>query len=274
MLPFLFFVILSISSVNAQSVKWQRTETARPALELFHSSHAINLPTGETLQKGDFEFEISHRFVPPMSEGYDAFWGLDGPAHIRFGMAYSFAEDFLVTLGRTNLNDNTDLQIRYKFWTSDGDMMPVLIALNLGAAWNTEVAGKNRGDNRNFQYFGQLIANTMIAGKLGIGVAPSYLYNSSLYTSDVKKSLALGTYVQYYLHKNYSVLAEWTPTWIGWRDSYNSFSIGIEIETGGHFFKMFAGNNAAINLSQYLAGADLILAGNNLRFGFLITRLL
>jgi hypothetical protein len=79
-------LVLIISfPLSAQKVKWQRSQTVAPALALFHSSHAINLPTAETLQKGDFEFEISHRFVPPMSEGYDALWGLDGPAHIRFG---------------------------------------------------------------------------------------------------------------------------------------------------------------------------------------------
>jgi hypothetical protein len=152
--------------------------------------------------------------------------------------------------------------------------LPLILAVSVGAAWNSEVTGRGKGDNRNFQYFGQLILNTLYADKLALGVVPSYLYNSALYSSDVKKSLTLGTYVQYYLHKNYSVLAEWNPTWIGWRDSYNSFSMGIELETGGHFFKLFAGNNATINMAQYLSGADLILAGKNLRFGFLITRLL
>ena len=49
---------------------------------------------------------------------------------------------------------------------------------------------------------------------------------------------------------------------------------GIELETGGHFFKIFVSNNVEINYSQFLAGADKKFNKEGVRLGFMITRLL
>ena len=81
----LYILILFLGTSLAQKVQWKRGEVPVSHLQLFHSTHVINLPTAESMQSGDFEFEISHRFVPPIDEGYSAFWGLDGPANIRLG---------------------------------------------------------------------------------------------------------------------------------------------------------------------------------------------
>ncbi len=84
----------------------------------------------------------------------------------------------------------------------------------------------------------------------------------------------MGTYLQYYFSEFWSLMVEWNPTVYGWRDSFNSFSTGIELETGGHFFKIFVTNNVKINYSQFLAGADKKFGKDNVRLGFMITRLL
>ena len=257
-----------------QNVQWKRGSGVTPELELFHSTHVITLLTAETHQQGDFEFEISHRFVPPINEGYDAFWGLDGPANIRLALAYAPTNHLVVTLGRSNVNDNLDLQLKYKTFQIRHDMFPSLITFNGGVAWNTEVGDRSKSDSRNFQYFAQLIYNTLIMEKIGIGLVPSYLYNSALTTEEIKYSFTLGTYLQYYFSSTWSVQFEWNPTVTGWRDSYNFVSMGIELETGGHFFKIFVTNNDLINLSQFLAGADKKFSDGDVRLGFMITRLL
>jgi len=274
---FIFFIVLIIALLeilSAQDVKWKRGPGVIPELELFHSTHVINLLTGETLQQGDFEFEISHRFVPPIKDGYDALWGLDGPANIRFALGYALTDHMVVTLGRSNVTDNLDFQLKYKAAQIRSDVLPSIVTLNLGVAWNTEVADRDKGDSRNFQYIGQLIFNTLIINKIGIGLVPSYLYNSALTTEEIKYSFTMGAYLQYYFPSAWSVLLEWNPTVTGWRDSYDSVSMGIELETGGHFFKIFMTNNDLINLSQFLAGADKKFGDGDVRLGFMITRLL
>jgi hypothetical protein len=268
----IFYNILE--PLSAQDIRWKRGSMVVPELALLHSTHAINLPTGETLQKGDFEFEVSHRFIPLMKEGYDAFWGMDGPANIRLGLGYALSDNMLVTLGRSNVTDNLDIQVKYKLAKLQSDILPSIVTLNVGMAWNTNVGGRQKSDARNFQYFAQVIYNTMIINKFGLGLVPSYLYNSALTTKEVKYSFTMGTYLQYYLSDVWSVLIEWNPTVTGWRDSYNSVSIGVELETGGHFFKIVVTNNDVINISQFLAGADKKFSNGDIRLGFMITRLL
>ena len=69
-----------ITADNGQN-RWKRgTETADVGLHLFRSAHALGLPTAETHQQGDFEFEISHRFLPAIKDGHEALYGFDGPA--------------------------------------------------------------------------------------------------------------------------------------------------------------------------------------------------
>jgi len=272
----IFLIILShfIKPLSAQDVRWRRGSMVVPELALLHSTHAINLQTGETLQKGDFEFEVSHRFIPLIKEGYDAFWGVDGPANIRLGLGYAPSDNMVITLGRSNVTDNLDLQVKYKLAKIQNDILPSIITLNFGMAWNTQVGNRPKGDSRNFQYFAQIIYNTMIINKFGFGLVPSYLYNSALTTKEIKYSFTMGTYLQYYISDAWSVLIEWNPTVTGWRDSYNSVSMGVELETGGHFFKIVVTNNDVINISQFLAGADKKFSDGDIRLGFMITRLL
>jgi hypothetical protein len=266
--------------------KWERSEPpAEAKLQLFHANLVANLPTAETLTKGDFHFEIAHRFTPPIKEGYDALWGLDGPAKIRFSLGYGITDRLMVTLGRSNLMANLDLQVKYNAFRIKNKTLPSVISLQGGVALNTGIPdniGRDKLDGDNFQYYIQLIYNTMFLNKkFGIGLVPSYLYNSDIYNPEKQYTFTLGNYYQYYFNAKWSVWVEYNPIITGYQGpiefgltekSYNSLAIGFDVETGGHFFKLFITNNVRINLSQYLVGADRSVSGNNWRFGFAILR--
>lgn len=271
-------------------VQWQRSAPAtQPDLQLFHSPHGIDLPTATTLQKWDMEFEISHRFIPPTSSGIEGFYGLDGPVNMRLALGLALSNRMVVTLGRSNYNDNIDLGVKYKFLQIRHDRIPTLLAVRVGGAWNSdpqyqEIASRSKGDIHNFQFFGQLIINSRIGKKLAIGLVPSYLYNADIRwgpetdDSETKDILRLGTHFQFYVSPLWSVLIEWSPYLTGYKSlpgqENNPLSYGIEMETGGHFFKIFLTNSQYLNSSQYLAGADIPVENNDWRFGFMITRLL
>ncbi|MBD3298810.1 MAG: hypothetical protein GF341_09165, partial [candidate division Zixibacteria bacterium] len=75
---------------QGDDVSWERSAPATtPELKLFESTHAINLPTAEPLNAGEFQFEITHRFFPKFSDGYDDLYGLDGPVNMRLGLGYA-----------------------------------------------------------------------------------------------------------------------------------------------------------------------------------------
>lgn len=84
----LVMIALTLTSLIAQP-KWKKSEEEQiQDLTLFHSTQTANFPTTESLSKGNFMYEISHRFVPSIKDGFDALYGLDGPVRIRFAIGY------------------------------------------------------------------------------------------------------------------------------------------------------------------------------------------
>ena len=267
----LFYLV----SVQAQ-VNWERDNKPEETVpvELFHSTYVANLPTAETIGKNELETEISHRFIPTIKSGSKDFWGFDGPVTNRLAIGYGITDNTQITLGRSNFDDNYELWIKQRILEENNEILPFIISVMGGGAWNTQNLVRESSDSRAFQFFGQLIINTMYDKKLALGIVPSYLYNSHLECEDIQYSFTVGTYLQYYLSDMFSLLVEYNPTVTGWRQSHNPLTFGLEIETGGHFFKIFLSNSTDLNQTQYLAGADKSFNDGDIRFGFMITRLL
>ncbi|MCH7827778.1 MAG: hypothetical protein IIC75_07400 [Bacteroidetes bacterium] len=279
-------IILVFNFLIFAQPSWKRTTQPKIVdLELFHTTQTANFPTTESLQKGNMMYEISHRFLPSIKDGYDELYGLDGPARIRFALGYGITDHLMITLGRSNNTDNLDLQLKQKLFQFYSKEFPIVVSVLGGISWNTEIPpGINRGrtDSDNFQYYAQLIFNAMLFDKkLGIGLVPSYLQNSFIYAIEKQHTFTFGTYIQYYFNRIWSLWVEYNPIISGYRGrirldetgrSYNSLAIGIDIETGGHIFHLMVTNNARLNPSQYLVGADRSVSDDLWRLGFGVLR--
>jgi hypothetical protein len=266
---------LTVTATAQQETAWHRSaDTVKLELQLFRSGQAFNLPTAETLQKHNLQFEVAHRFFPPVHEGH-SLYGLDGPANIRIGLSFALSDRLLVMAAVSNANNNNDYGFKYKLPPILQGNVPVLMGLQGGLGWNTNIYGRIKGDSRNFQYYGQLVVNTMIRKRLGFGIVPSILYNSiAADSSRSEHATAIGGYVEYYFNTTLGVLAEWSPVVEGTHRQYQSGAFGIELNTGGHFFKILLTNSTWLNPTQYLAGSDYKFRSKDWRLGFAITRLL
>jgi hypothetical protein len=271
----LLFLLLYCQVLPAQEkeTKWHRTTTTEQYLQLFHSTTAFNLPTAETLQKGDMQFELAHRFTMPVSSGWSGAYGLDGTVIMCIGLDYALSDRLLLALTRSNLEGNVELRSKYKILEINNTLLPTVIAVQAGLAYNGKAVGIVENTADKFQYFASAILNTMYHKKLAIGLVPSYLHNSYIYCKDIQHSFTMGEYAQYYVSPFWSLLVEVNSTVTGWRDRYNSFACGIEVETGGHFFKILVGTNTRLNNSQYLAGAPDSFQSKYWHIGFNLTRL-
>ena len=242
-------------------------------LPLFSSGQAFNLPTTETLQKRNLEFEISHRFFPPVHEG-DALYGLDGPVAMRIGLNCALTDRFLLGTAVSNTANAYDFKLKYRLLEIRGKGLPVAVGLQGGVGWNTAVYGRRKGDSRNVQAYGQVIVNTLLGKRFGIGLVPSVLTNGDVADSSTsERSLTIGGYLRCEVTPALGLLGEWSPVVNGYRRGHNPAALGIEVNTGGHFFKVLLTNSTGLNPSQYLAGTDYRFQGDELRLGFNITRL-
>lgn len=276
---FLMFFICSLNiKISAQDITWKRTSenTILTELRLFRSTQVINLPSAETYEKGDFEYEISHRFIPAIDEK-GKFFGLDGPANIRFSLSYGPTDRMTLTLGRGNIDGNVDLAIKYKLLQIRNDVLPSQFSVRVGTALSTNFPSQERKifDSDNFQFFAQGIFNTLYERTLGVGVVPTYLYNSNIYSAERFYSFTFGSYAQIFLSDKWSVMLEWNPTVTGYRSKFNPLSLGFELDTGGgHFFKFIFSNSVDLNTSHFINGASKQFFKTSPNFGFNLTRIL
>lgn len=259
---------------DTTGVHWQRHggPTAAP-ITVFHSTRSANLPTAATLGKGEWLFEISHRFEPPFSSGHSSLWGLDGPIWNRLGLSYAPTDRILVGIQRTNLNDNVDLNARIRFLEGGRDRVPFQVAASGGIAWNTQTPDLPGYDHNEMQAYAQLVANALVGGNLAVGVVPTWLYNPRLADTTADNELVLGVNGEWFLGKHLSLLGEWVASPALQDLTHDPLTFGLQIETGGHFFKLLATNSVRPNPAQQLAGTPYAFTPHQWRFGFNVTRL-
>lgn len=277
-------VMAGFVDADAQ-VQWQRSEPEVDLeLRIFHSTIVIGLPTAEILSQGDFEFEISHRFVPPVNDGYGSLYGFDGPARMRLAVGYAMFDKWQITLGRSSIDDNTEFRIRHQIIQFNNGRLPTLVGVQAAAAWNPvetfyrDEAGdliiRPRSHNRHSQYYAQLMVDSRPWSRLAVGMVPSFLYNRDIWAKDLDNTFMLGTHYQLFLSRRWSLIGEWSFILSEKSEWHNPGGIGIELETGAHIFELFVTNQLRINPSQYLAGAEYPFNGDNLRIGFFLSRVL
>lgn len=273
---FLFFLLVINNEILSQEITWKRkTENvSQTELRLFRSTQVINLPSAETYESGDFEYEISHRFIPAIDEK-GKFFGLDGPANIRFSLSYGPSDRMTLTIGRANVDGNLDFSAKYKLIQIRNDILPSQFSIRVGTAWSTNFPSSQRKlfDSKNFQFYAQGIFNNLYERTLGLGIVPTYLYNSNVYSAERYYSFTLGSYVQLFLSDKWSVILEWNPTITGYRSKFNPLAIGFELDTGGgHFFKFIFSNSVDLNTSHFINGASKQFFKTSPSFGFNLTR--
>lgn len=253
-----------------QSPRWERrSDASAPPPTVFHATQGMNLPTAVTPGGGELLFEISHRFVPPISSDGTLF-GLDGPVQYRLGLGYGITDAIFVGLTRSNLDDNTDLGAKLRILATGG-LVPVQVAFAGGVAWNKEVGGLQGSST---QYHAALVLNVGLGERVALGVVPAYVENPLVRVDGEDPAVSLGLHGQVYLTDHLSVVGEWTVTEERPLLAYDPAAISLELETGGHFFRLGVTNSLRLNPAQHLAGAEERFTGDQLRLAFNITRVL
>lgn len=253
---------------------WRRQEASLPPITVFHSTQSANLPTAETLDRGSWLFEISHRFQPPVSGGADALWGLDGPVVNRLALAYGITDRAMLGLVRSNLSDNLEMGAKVRLAAGGRNATPFMVAVAGGVAWNTELPDLDGLEDNEAQAYAQLLLDVRAAPQIALGLVPTVVWNPRVADFDADVSLALGLQGQWYVADTASLFAEWLVA--GGREDleHDAGTFGLELETGGHFFKLVLTNSTRMNPTQFLGGTPHPFDADAWRLGFNVTRLL
>ncbi len=237
----------------------------------FKSSQLINSHTVETTQKGVLDFKISHRFAT-IDQGFYKLFGLDDATSMRFGANYGITNRFTVGAGRSSFEKEYDAFLKYKiFWQSTGKQsMPVSLSLLSSVMLKTQKNPLEESNSDTSFLAFQAILARKFSSNFSLQVLPTVIRNNKLATN----YYSIGAGARFKLTKRSGITGEYyyqlpDNKLIG---TYNSFSLGYEVETGGHVFQFTLSNSAGITERTFITETHKKWEVSNLHFGFNISR--
>jgi hypothetical protein len=289
LLALLFFSQLAILAQPGDSLQVQSSEEDLLSLLVgeedqtyttatFKTTRVINLQSVENAAAGVMDFRISHRFGFINSGAYDLF-GLD-QALMRFGLEYGVTDRLMVGVGRSNVNKAYDSFLKYKILRqgSGKHNIPISMSYFGSAVCNTVKWSDPNRDNyfsSRMQYTHQLLIARKFNKDLSLQIAPTLVHKNLVPTlQDKNDILAMGFGGRYKLTQRFSVNGEYIyvlPNQIT-STYYNSLSLGVDIETGGHVFQLHLTNSTSMLEPGFITESVGQWKNGGVHFGFNVSR--
>ena len=249
----------------------------------FKSTRLIDGHTIETTQAGVLDLKISHRFGK-LNDGFYNMFGLD-VASIRIGMDYGLTNRLTIGGGRSSFEKQYDGFLKYHLLrqSTGKKNMPVSVTLLSSVMLETDtVAVKNEknisvkpatSDKLSYAY--QILVARKFNDNFSLQLMPSLIHenivDSSFNSNDI---FAVGAGARFKLTQRSSFNIEYYYQLPGSKLSgtYNTFSIGYEIETGGHVFQLHLSNSTGMTERSFIAENTGRWSKGDIHFGFNISR--
>jgi len=231
-------------------------------------------PTGNLL------FLITHHFGA-INTGYENLYGLK-QANIRLGLEYGLTRWLGIGAGLNTDKNTWDGFVKFKALrqSTGARMMPVTVDIFA----NTSIYTTKWMDPERKNYFSSRLTYALqflIARKFGsslsLQVIPSYVHKNIVPTTDDHNDIfTLGAGGRIKVSQRVSVNAEYHHLFKGQvvsTTAYDSFSLGVDIETGGHVFQVFLTNSYGEYEQTFLTDTRGKWSNGDIFLGFNISRM-
>ena len=230
--------------------------------------------------KGNLLFLITHHFGA-INTGYENLYGLK-QATIRLGLEYGLTSWLGFGAGLNTDKNTWDGFLKFKVLRQSKGARKMPITLDLFA--NTAIYTTKWADATRTNFFSSRITyacQVMIARKFGnslsLQITPSYIHKNMVPTTADKNDIfTIGAGGRIKLSQRVSVNAEYHYLFKGQvvsTQAYNSFSLGVDIETGGHVFQVFLTNSYGEYEQTFLTDTRGKWSNGDIFLGFNISRM-
>ncbi|HEX5001052.1 MAG TPA: DUF5777 family beta-barrel protein [Bacteroidia bacterium] len=252
--------------------------TVEHVTSAFKSTRVINSHSIESLSSGVLDFRIMHRFGRINTGAYQLY-GLD-QATIRLGFDYGITDRFTVGFGRGTYYKELDGFLKYKLlWQSTGaKTIPVSLVLVSGMTVNglkwADETRKNYFSSR-LGYYYQILIGRKFSDVFTLQLGPTMVHRNLVATKEEHHdiyALEAGTRIR--LSRRIALTADYfyiPPNQLDSRYG-DVFSVGFDIETGGHVFQLHFTNATAMNEKTFITENDGKWSKGDIHFGFNISR--
>ncbi|MEH0157885.1 DUF5777 family beta-barrel protein [Limibacter armeniacum] len=282
----LTFISLSTFTIQAQDLEALMDQTEKKQINYttaaFKTTRVINLHSIENTHKGVLDFRISHRFGQ-LNSGWRDLWGLDN-AMIRFNFEYGISDDLMIGLSRSTYQKTYEGYFKYKLLKqSTGAIeIPFTLSLYSNVGVNTVEAPAERqpGFENRLSFTNSIIIGRKFNDKLSLQLNPIHVHKNMVTKANESNDvLAIGTGGRYKVSNRVALTAEYiylvpdeTLPQINGVDPVNSFSVGVDIETGGHVFQLHLTNSVAMVDKAFVSETTSKWGDGGIYFGFNIMR--
>ena len=256
-----------LSGVETPSAK-EKVTSAFKALKI------VNLESTKLAAKGDLYFVVAHRFGS-IKDGFEGFYGLDN-ANTQIKFIYGLTNGLNVSAARSEFA--YDFATKYMLLPQIKDSFPVTIAgfnsLSINNTLKESLYPKLEFKDR-LTYVAQLLISRKFSEKLSLEIVPSFFHQN--FVDDVDQSnsqYAIGFGGRYKFAKRWSLNMDYAAHLNRAPNSLykNPFSIGFDLETGGHVFQMHFTSSQAIDEAGYLGRTTGDWTKGDIFFGFNLAR--
>jgi opacity protein-like surface antigen len=242
----------------------------------FKTTHLVIGQSIETVAKGNMNFTISHHFGK-INEGYYTLWGLD-QSTIRLGLEYGINNRISVGVGRSSYQKTYDGNVKIKIVRQKKSGIPLTVTyfgeMTINSLHWEDPARVNYFTSR-MAYVNQLLIASKITSGLSVQLMPTHVHKNLVkLIADQNDIFAVGAGMRYKFSKRMSVNSEYYYLLPGKTadDFYNSLSVGVDIETGGHVFQLFFTNSHPLFERGFITETEGSWGKGDIYFGFNITR--
>jgi hypothetical protein len=249
------------------------------SFQTFKGTRLVNGHTIETKPKQTLEFIFAHRFGP-LKGGIYEMYGLD-QASVRLGLDYGLTDKLSASIARNSLDKTLDGYLKYKVarQSKGGRTFPVSITALAGAAY--KMSPKKEDAPEGFENVDRLayVTELLIARKfntnLSLQIAPVYIHKNAV-DQDMQENdqFALGFGGRMKVTKSVAITTEYYYRLNVQENNpyYNSFGIGVDIETGGHVFQLIITNTQGLTERAFITETTGEFNKDDILFGFNVTR--
>ena len=273
---FLLFSIILYSQEDLLSEIDTDFDSPVYASAVFKGLKVINFESTKLVAKGGFNFIVSHRFGT-VKNGFENLFGLDeAVTHLNF--VYGISDHINVSASRSSNQKVYELATKFRLARQQEGKLPFTLAAYTSVLANTALDTDNlpklRFEHR-LSYVGQLIISRKLTKELSLLVSSTFFHdNYVLDDSQENSQYAVAFGGRYKLGARWSINMEYGMHLNRSSTSLynNPFSIGVDLETGGHVFQLHFTNSQSMNANGVFGTSTGDWAEGDVYFGFNLAR--
>ena len=254
------------------------TDPETPAFSsaVFKGLKVINFESTKLVAKGGFNFIVSHRFGT-VKNGFKNLFGLDeAVTHLNF--VYGVSDRFNISASRSSNQKIYEVGSKFALLKQQAGKIPFTVAGYTSVLANTALSTDNLPKlefKHRLSYVAQLLISRKINSELSVIVSPTFFHDNYV-TNDLQDNSQYGVGFggRYKLGKRWSVNMEYGVHLNRAEGSLytNPFSIGVDLETGGHVFQLHFTNSQSMNTNGVFGTSTGDWSDSDVYFGFNLAR--